>query len=148
MTGGLLSGCPERADRNGVDPTVHVTDWQDEPVRGLADPVTVERNVSRDSDCVTPAMNALGSRLDEGVDDLTAVNHGWSNGQDGIGVEHLSVTRHLHVEDGDVTLKPNVSLATLRGITPRTIRTTTRTETTERPCQYPVYVYDQIVRLQ
>jgi hypothetical protein len=141
---GLISGCPGRGSSDDIDPNAHVTDWHETPVRGLADPITVESNGTQELPCLDPAWDALESRITTRIDNLTGVSHGSSGGYNDIEEDHLFVTRTIYAYEGKVESKPVVSFARLREITPRTIRVEIQTRGTKRRCQWPVYVYDEV----
>lgn len=146
------SDTPAREDSSkgeGFDPTEHIDDWQDERVRGEAEPIevtaTVDSATAMDKNCARVAKDAVGSVLDERLPQPIGY---YGVGRDPEG-EHeyvIRVGRTLTVEqNGTVALSPELPFDMLRSLTPRTVRATTVHKGIERTCNHPVYVQDRVL---
>ncbi len=144
-----ISGCSGRGFfSQPFDPHDHVSDWQDEPARGKANPIETEQTVdsqnSLESKCLWVSTEAVESTVANRVS-LTRTLHFDYRKADGVndGEWFVEANRIIYfTQSNEVHLKPEIPFATLCEATPRTVRTTLTGKDEEYSCRHPVYVSD------
>lgn len=134
--------------REPFDPHEHVDDWQDDYVRGAADPIETGRSVdspgSLKSLCGWVASDAVETAITEQVTITRAVDIGYTKAE-GIndGEWFVMVNRIIHFDrSNEVHLTPVISFSALREVTPHTVNATITRNGQEYSCRHPVYLVD------
>lgn len=151
-----LAGCFEpglfRSGAHGFNPSDHVEDWHDEPVRGQAQSIEFEQQVEPGSlgrkcgwasaDAVETAVKKRIERwspqLDVSRTQSSALpDEGW----------FIEVAREIRIDNtGEVYKTPVARFQPLVEATPRTVSATVYTEDWQRSCEHAVYVFDTVIQ--
>lgn len=134
--------------REPFDPHEHVDDWQDEPVRGTADPIETGQSVdsqgSLKSLCGRVSSKAVEAAITAQVTITRAVDIDYTKAE-GIndGEWFVMVSRIIHFnQSNEVHLTPEISFSALREATPQTVSATITRDGQEYSCRHPVYLVD------
>lgn len=155
LTVGLV-GCFEpglfRSESQRFNPSEHVEDWHDDPVRGQAQPLEIERQVepgSLGSKCGWASADAVEVAVKERIDRWSQqldVSRTQSSGLPDEGW-FIEVAREIRVDNtGEVYKTPVARFQPLVEATPRTVSATVYTEEWQLSCEHAVYVIDTVIQ--
>lgn len=145
---------PTPSPTAAFDPSDHVDDWQDDRMRGTAEPIeTEERDDSAppvvELTCAEVARDAVEAVVLNQLDQTEGLTFLLSRVPEEekriiLAIRAMIVER----ESSMVVVKPEVSFTKFREVTPREVRGTIVYNDSEFTCEHEVYVEDRVFYVQ